>query len=41
MPDTLPAGAQRAARAPGTPGSAPAKNMVWIPPGEFAMGSND
>ena len=23
------------------PGSAPAKSMVWIPGGEFSMGSND
>src|SRR5271155_1998365 len=41
MPDTLAGGSQQAAAAPGKPGLAPAKNMTWIPAGEFAMGSDD
>jgi formylglycine-generating enzyme len=40
MPDTF-AGSQRPAAAPSGLRLAPAKNMAWIPAGEFAMGSDD
>jgi formylglycine-generating enzyme required for sulfatase activity len=39
MPDTLPADSHRAAVAASKP--PPAKDMAWIPEGEFLMGSDD
>src|SRR5271166_1787136 len=41
MPHTLPARSYGASGAQSKPGPRPAKNMAWIPPGEFGMGSND
>jgi formylglycine-generating enzyme len=41
MPETFPAHPYRAATAENKPASPPAKDMVWIPGGEFWMGSND
>ena len=41
MPDTLPADSHRATVAASKPGPAPAKDMAWIPEGEFLMGSDD
>ena len=41
MPETFPAHSHRAATAENKPGSPPAKDMVWVPGGEFWMGSND
>jgi formylglycine-generating enzyme len=41
MPDAVPTSSSEPANGARPPGPPPAKNMVWIPGGEFLMGSDD
>ena len=41
MPDAVPTSSSEPANGARPPGPSPAKNMVWIPGGEFLMGSDD